>query len=74
MSFSSATPALSKVIPAMDAIDEEFSTRIAAAGTPAPIRATLSLGKWTLNQYYAKTDYSDLYRCTMGESSYQSRC
>jgi hypothetical protein len=55
------------VIPAMDIIDGMF-----AATTEAPqmfclvIYAALAIGSKTLNKYYNKTDYSEVYCISMG--------
>ena len=32
------------------------------------MRAALGIGKRTLNRYYNKTDYSEVYRIAMGKS------
>jgi hypothetical protein len=51
----------------MDIIDGMFATT-----TEAPdhfclaIRAALAVGSKTLNKYYNKTDYSEVYRISMG--------
>jgi hypothetical protein len=34
---------------------------------PAPIRAAVNMAKRTLNRYYDRTDYSEVYRVAMGE-------
>jgi hypothetical protein len=54
------------VIPAMDYIDEVFTTGMLAeeAFDPA-IRAAVGLAKKTLNKYYSLTDSSRVYRVAM---------
>jgi hypothetical protein len=65
--FSRSTPNLATVIPAMDVIDERFSTdSLNRAGYDASIRASLGLAKRTLNRYYNMTDWSEVYRIAMG--------
>lgn len=55
------------VIPTMDIIDEKLTTdSLNHLSFEAPICATLGLAKKTLNQYYEKTDSSELYQITMG--------
>jgi len=65
--FSRSTPNLATVIPAMDVIDERFSTdSLDRSGYDASIRASLGLAKKTLNRYYNMTDWSEVYRIAMG--------
>ncbi|KAE9398591.1 hypothetical protein BT96DRAFT_821741, partial [Gymnopus androsaceus JB14] len=64
--FSSNSPIIAAVIPAMDAIDEAFATGIINEQLLSePIRHALSMGKKTLNKYYTLTDDSDIYRMAM---------
>ncbi|KAE9402040.1 hypothetical protein BT96DRAFT_817004, partial [Gymnopus androsaceus JB14] len=64
--FSSNTPSVASVIPAMDAIDEALATGIIDNNILSePIRHALSIGKKTLNKYYALTDNSTIYRMAM---------
>jgi hypothetical protein len=66
--FSSNTPNVAAVIPAMDAIDKAFATGIIANEVLSnPIRHALSIGKRTLNKYYSLTDDSDIYRMAMSK-------
>ena len=58
--FSRRTPSISTVIPAMDHIDAHLATA-AQSAFYSP-----SIGKKTLNWYYNKTDYSEVYRIAMG--------
>jgi hypothetical protein len=71
--FSRSTPNITSVLPVMDHIDKllttySMGTASAAGARPlsAAIRAASSLSKKTLNRYYEKTDYSELYRVAMG--------
>ncbi|KAJ3816744.1 hypothetical protein F5878DRAFT_549442, partial [Lentinula raphanica] len=65
--FSTNGANLSSVIPAMDRIDEVFASGILNEETLSqPIRHALTVGKRTLNKYYALSDDSDLYRIAMG--------
>ena len=66
--FSCSTPNLAMVIPAMDYIDEVFTTGMLQKDTLDPaIRAAVGLAKKTLNKYYECTDASKLYHIAMGE-------
>jgi hypothetical protein len=64
--FSSDTPSLPSVIPAMDAIDKELTKAVTSSKYSPAIQAALSLGKRVLNKYYSLTDHSDVYRIAMG--------
>ncbi|KAE9398168.1 hypothetical protein BT96DRAFT_761000, partial [Gymnopus androsaceus JB14] len=64
--FSSNSPNISAVIPAMDAIDEAFASgMVDNHELCAPLCHALTIGKKTLNKYYALTDNSDIYRIAM---------
>ena len=66
--FSRSTPNLAMVIPAMDYIDEAFTTGILQKTTLDPaIRAAVGLAKKTLNRYYSLMDSSELYCIVMGK-------
>jgi hypothetical protein len=66
--FSCSSPNLSTVIPAMDFIDETLTTQSLKDKEFSPcIRAALTLGKKTLNQYYDKTDNSEVFRIAMSK-------
>ena len=60
-------PNLATVIPAMDLINNVLSL---SSDSPyrfcLEIRATLAIGKKTLDKYYNKTDESEVYRIAMG--------
>jgi transposase len=70
--FSRNTASVAMVIPAMDRVDKDFATRLSETNTAlapksaAAIQAALALGKRTMNKYYERTDYSELYRIAMG--------
>ena len=50
----------------MDHIDEHLTTAAIDQKYPLTIKAALAIGKKTLNQYYNKTDYSEVFRIAMG--------
>ena len=50
----------------MDHIDAHLATATQDPSYPLSIRAALAIGKKTLNQYYNKTDHSEVYRIAMG--------
>ncbi|KAJ3748251.1 hypothetical protein EV360DRAFT_56962 [Lentinula raphanica] len=67
MFFSTTAPSVAAVIPAMDAIDQSFASGIVETHrVAAPVRHALSIGKRTLNKYYALTDDSYIYRMAIG--------
>lgn len=59
---------LTTVIPAMDRLDECLTNAMISSKYSPAIRAAIRMGKQTLNRYYSKTDYSELYRIAMGKS------
>ena len=60
---------IATVIPAMDHIDSILATTTLEDNDyPFSIRAALTISKKTLNRYYSKTDYSDIYHITMSMS------
>ncbi|KAJ3964890.1 hypothetical protein EV361DRAFT_811521 [Lentinula raphanica] len=64
--FSMNGANLSSVIPAMDGINKVFASGILNEETLSqPIRHALTVGKRTLNKYYALSNDSDLYRIAM---------
>jgi hypothetical protein len=63
--FSRSTPNLATVIPAMDHIDETLTNQSHDVHFKPSIWAALSIAKKTLNNYYDKTDYSEVYCITM---------
>ena len=50
----------------MDHIDTYLATATQKSTYSPSIRAALAIGKTTLNWYYNKTDYSEVYRIAMG--------
>lgn len=60
-------PNLATVIPAMDHIDSVLATNAVNSRCCLAVQAALAIGKRTLNLYYSKTDYSNIYRIAMGE-------
>ncbi|KAE9403575.1 hypothetical protein BT96DRAFT_814924 [Gymnopus androsaceus JB14] len=64
--FSSNSPNIAAIIPAMDAIDEAFATGIIDNQLLSePIQHALPVGKRALNKYYVLTDDSDIYHMAM---------
>ena len=63
--FSRSTPNLATVIPAMDHIDEALTTQSHDPTFEISIRTALGIAKRTLNHYYDRTDYSEVYRIAM---------
>ncbi|KAG1836067.1 hypothetical protein DFJ58DRAFT_670031, partial [Suillus subalutaceus] len=64
--FSCRMPNLAVVIPAMDHIDNVFTTGIIKTDNLDPaICAALHIAKKTLNRYYPLTDRSETYRIAM---------
>ncbi|KAI0681600.1 hypothetical protein C8Q76DRAFT_589358, partial [Earliella scabrosa] len=64
--FSSGTPNLAKVIPAMDIIDKKLRTAAESSHKyDSAIRFACSLAKRLLNKYYSLSDASKLYRLAM---------
>ena len=53
----------------MDHINDYLATACGNIKFSKAIRATLDIGKQTLNRYYNKTDHSKVYRIAMGRSS-----
>lgn len=68
--FSRDTPNISTVIPAMDLIDEHLATSADGTTLTTSVRSALAIGKRTLNRYYDKTDYSEIYRIAMSELTF----
>jgi hypothetical protein len=52
----------------MDHIDKVLATKSDSSQFSLPIRATLVIGKNTVNQYYNKMDHSEVYRIAMSTS------
>lgn len=49
----------------MDRMDEVLATSAFDSQYSISIQASLAMGKKTLNRYYSKTDYSEIYRIAM---------
>ena len=50
----------------MDKIDQVFTTMATNQSLPAPIQVAVNMAKWTLNRYYDRIDYSEVYHIAMG--------
>ena len=70
MEFSTDTPCIANVIPAMDHMHTDLLAACENENYPTAIRAALKIGLNLLNKYYSITDNSEVYRITMGESNY----
>ena len=66
MFFSRSTPNLATVIPAIDFINNKLTAHAHNRTLSLAIKASLELGKKTLNRYYSLTDSSEVYRIAMG--------
>lgn len=64
--FSHATPNLATIIPAMGYINNCLSAHTNDCSLSSTIKASLGLGKKTLNWYYSLTDSSEVYHIAMG--------
>lgn len=62
LSFSKAEASIAKVLPAMDKINEVLTSNAVETNYLPSIKAALAIGSRLLNQYYALTDMSDVYR------------
>ena len=60
--FSRDTPNIATVIPAMD----HLMNATLNPKYPTSIKATIAIGKKTLNCYYDKTDHSEVFHIAMG--------
>ena len=70
MTFCSCnTPNIVTVLPAMNLINRKLTTDAISGKYCVAIRTSLEVARCTLNHYYNKTDYSELYRITMSEST-----
>ena len=54
------------MIPATDHFDEVMASAMISDKYSPAIRSAMRIGKNTLNRYYSKTDYSEMYRVAMG--------
>ncbi len=64
--FSRSTPNLATTLPAMDFINDKLTMHAHDRVLSPAIKASLELGKKTLNRYYSLTDSSEVYHITMG--------
>jgi hypothetical protein len=64
--FSCSTPNLTAIILAMDFINDKLTAHTHDQILSPAIKASLELGKKTLNQYYSLTDLSEVYCIPMG--------
>jgi hypothetical protein len=53
----------------MDHIDAHLATAAIENNYPLAIKASLAIGKKTLNRYYDKTDQSEVFRIAMSMNS-----
>ena len=53
----------------MDFIDQKLTTDAILGKYCVAIHTSLEVARRTLNRYYNKTDYSELYRIAMSEST-----
>jgi len=67
--FSGNTPNISKVIPAMDYIDDHLASGSLNPKYLPSIQASMLIGKKLLNKYYNMTDHSEVYRIAMGTAT-----
>jgi hypothetical protein len=68
LQFSTDTPCLAAVIPAMDKMHNELVAASENAKYSQAVRAALTIGRNLLNKYYSLTDDSEVYRIAMGTS------
>ena len=64
--FSSDTPCITNVIPAMDKMHSELMAASNNDAYSPAIHATFKLGTGLLNKYYSIMDNSEVYRIAMG--------
>jgi hypothetical protein len=70
MFFSQSKPNIDSVIPATDYLDQQLTASALNPKHSASIKASITLGKKTLNRYYDMTDHSEIYRIAMGNLIY----
>ena len=64
--FSSDTPCLATVIPAMERMRADLQVFASNYRLSAAVRAALTLGLGLLDKYYSLTDHSEAYRIAIG--------
>ena len=67
LEFSSDTPCIANIIPAMDRMHADLVTASANENYSPAIRAALKIGKTLLDKYYSITDNSEIYRIAMSK-------
>jgi len=67
LEFSTDTPCIANVIPAMDRMHNELRAACNNEEYSPAIRAALKIGMNLLNKYYSITDNSELYRIAMSK-------
>jgi hypothetical protein len=67
MFFSQGQLNINSFIPAMDYLDQQLTTGALNTRYSEAIKAMISVGKKTLNQYYDMTDQSEIYCIAMGK-------
>jgi hypothetical protein len=68
LEFSSDTPCIANVIPAMDRMHADLVAACENENYSIAIRAALKIGKKLLDKYYSITDNSEVYRIAMSKS------
>jgi hypothetical protein len=68
LEFSSDTPCIANVIPAMDRMHADLVAACKNENYSTAIRAALEIGKKLLDKYYSITDNSEVYRIAMSKS------
>ena len=66
LEFSTDTPCIANVIPAMDRMHDDLRAACNNEEYSTAIRAALKVGMNLLNKYYSITDNSEVYRIAMG--------
>jgi hypothetical protein len=69
LEFSTDTPCIANVIPAMDRMHADLQAACNNEDYSIAIRAALEVGMNLLNKYYSITDNSEVYRIAMGMSN-----
>ena len=67
LQFSSDTPCIANVIPAMDKMHADLTTSSENENYSLAIRAALRLGINLLDKYYSLTDNSEVYRIAISK-------
>ena len=68
LEFSSDTPCIANIIPAMDRMHVELTAVSNNDAYSPAIQAAIKLGTRLLDKYYSLTDNSEVYRIAMGLS------